>query len=98
MSHRYAVTSSGELSSSTQITVIGGYLHGFELNPPGTGIATLKIYDSDTGGTNLLISTATTAYGLSSVYVEFPHPRVANKGIYAVLSGTTTYSIGYSLG
>ena len=95
---RYSVTSSGEKSATAQVTLIGGYLHGFELNPPDSGLATLKVYDSKSGGTGLLIATATTAAGLPSIYVEFPHPRAANSGIYAVLVGTTTYIIGYSLG
>lgn len=90
-------TSSGEKSATAQITNLGGYLHGFELNPPSTGIATLKIYDS-IGGTDLLLTTATTAAGLSSIYVEFPTPRSCNKGIRAVLTGTTTYVVAFSLG
>lgn len=95
---RWASTSSGELSATQQVTTIGGHLHGFELNPPATGLATLKIYDSKAAGTSLLLSTATTAAGLPSIYVEFPSPRTANSGIYAVLTGTTTYSVGFSLG
>lgn len=95
---RWAATSSGEQSATAQITTVGGHLHGFELNPPASGAATLKIYDSKSAGTSLLLSTATTASGLPSIYVEFPSPRTANSGIYAVLSGTTTYSIGYSIG
>lgn len=97
-----SVTSSGEKSATAQVTTTGGFLHGFELNPPATGIGTLKIYDSRAASTSLLISTATVAAGLPSVYVEFPHGRAANSGIYAVLSNTTadlsTYVIGFSLG
>ena len=95
---RHSVSSSGEKSATSQITVLGGHLHGFELNPPISGLATLKIYDSNAAGTTRLISTATTAAGLPSIYVEFPYPRAANSGIYAVLSGTTTYTLGFSLG
>lgn len=95
---RWSASSSGEKSATAQITLTGGYLHGFELNPPSTGLATLKIYDSKSAGTTGLISTATTAAGLPSIYVEFPAPRTANSGIYAVLTGTTTYVIGFSLG
>lgn len=95
---KHSVTSSGEKSATSQVTSTGGYLHGFELNPPASGLATLKIYDSSSAGTSLLLSTATTAAGLPSIYVEFPNPRTANSGIYAVLTGTTTYSIGFSLG
>lgn len=95
---RYAASSSGEKSATAQIVIIGSYLCGFELNPPASGLATLKIYDSNAAGTSFLLATATTAAGLASIYVEFPNPRTANSGIYAVLSGTTTYSVGFSLG
>ena len=96
---RYAASSSGEKSATAQITAIGAYLCGFELNPPDTGLATLKIYDSANAGTSLLLATATVAAGLNSVYVEFPFPRTGNTGIYAVLTGAaTTYSVGFSLG
>lgn len=95
---RWSASSSGEKSATAQITVIGSYLHGFELNPPSTGLATLKVYDSKAGAASSLIATATTAAGLPSIYVEFPAPRIANSGIYAVLTGTTTYVVGFSLG
>lgn len=95
---RHSVSTSGEKSSTAQITLIGGHLHGFELNPPSSGLATLKIYDSNAAGTSKLVSTATTAAGLPSIYVEFPYARACNSGIYAVLTGTTTYVIGFSLG
>lgn len=94
----HSVSSSGEKSTTAQITQIGGYLHGFELNPPSTGLATLKVYDSSSAGTTLLVATATTAAGLPSIYVEFPNPRACNSGVYAVLTGTTTYVVGFSLG
>lgn len=94
----HSVSSSGEKSATAQITNTGGFLHGLELNPPSSGLATLKVYDSATAGTTKLITTATTAAGLSSIYIEFPGPRACNSGIYAVLTGTTTYSIGFSLG
>lgn len=93
-----SVSSSGELSATTQVTSTGGFLHGLELNPPSAGTATLKVYDSSVAGVTKLITTATTAAGLSSIYIEFPNPRACNSGIYVVLTGTTTYSIGYSLG
>jgi len=93
-------TSSGEKSASSIIQVLGGYLHGFELNPPQSGQATLKIYDSNEASTTnkLLLTTVTCTAGLNSVYVEFPTPRAVNVGIYAVLTGNTTYTVAYSLG
>lgn len=96
---RPTATSSGEKSATAQIISLGGYLHGFELNPPATGLSTLKIYDSNNGSTDKLITTATCAAGLNSIYVEFPTLRTTNLGIYAVLTGAaTTYVIGFSLG
>jgi len=95
---RPTATSSGVKSATSQITSTGGYLHGFELNPPSTGYATLNIYDSGSGDTTLLITTASVAAGQNSIYCEFPSLRTANSGIYAVLTGTTTYTIGFSLG
>lgn len=94
---QFSVTSSGEKSATAQINTIGGYLHGFELNPPETGYATLKVYDSKSSGTSMLLATASCAAGMNSIYVEFPYPRACNSGIYAVLTGTTTYTVGFSL-
>lgn len=95
---RPAATSSGVKSATAQIIATGGYLHGFELNPPSTGYATLNIYDSNNAGTGFLLTTASVAAGQNSIYCEFPTLRTANSGIYAVLTGTTTYSVGFSLG
>lgn len=102
MMRSFQATSSGELSASAQIMVMGGYLHGFELNPPVSGISTLKVYDSDNSTTTgkLLLATATVASGMNSIYCEFPSLRTANRGIYCVLTSSvgTTYSVGFSLG
>lgn len=93
-------STSDEKSSSAQIASISGFLHGFELNPPAVGLATLKIYDSEnsTVSGKQILCTATVAAGQNSIYVELPSPRVANKGLYATLTGTTTYVVGFSLG
>lgn len=93
-------TTSDEQSASANITVRSSFLHGFEVNPPDTGIATIKIYDSEnsTLTAKKIMATATVAAGQNSIYVTFPAPRVANRGIRAVLTGTTTYTVGYSLG
>lgn len=92
------VTSSGERSATVQITTTGGYLHSLQINPPSSGYATLKVYDSNNAGTTLLIATVAVSAGLNSIYLSLPHPQTANNGIYAVLTGTTTYTIGFSLG
>ncbi len=93
-------TPSDELSASSNVTTRSSFLHGFEINPPAIGVATLKIYDSEnsTLTNKKLMATATVAAGQNSIYLSFIMPRVANRGIRAVITGTTTFVVGYSLG
>jgi len=91
---------SDEKSTSGSITTRTSFLHGIEVLPPVTGTATVKIYDSEDSNTSgkRAIALVTVADGMNSVYIEFSTPRVANRGIYCVLSGSaTTYTVGYSL-
>jgi len=88
-------TTSGEQSATAQIWAQPGFLHGIEINPPQSGLVTLKVYDgASTSGK--LLSTLTVAAGENSISVQFNSPRVVNSGIHAALSGTTTYVIAYS--
>jgi hypothetical protein len=92
-------TSSDELSASAQISSMRSFLYGVELNPPSTGLATLKLYDSENStitGKKLILSCVVAA-GQSTLFITFPSGRSANRGIYAALTGTTTYIIGYNL-
>lgn len=97
-------TTSDEQSATASITVRSSFLHGLDLNPPTVGFATLKIYDSEdsvvTG--RKLIAEAVCAAGQNSVYISFNAPRVANRGIRAVLTQTTgttaVYNVAFSLG
>lgn len=91
-------TSSGEKSSSEAIATRPAYLHGFEINPPNSGLAVLKIYDNASAASGIVVATATVAAGQNSLYLDFRAARVCNNGIYASLTGTTTYIISYSLG
>lgn len=98
-------TSSGEKSADAQVTSRASFLHGFELNPPNAGFTTIKIYDSENSTLTgkLLIATATCSTGMNSIYLIFPSPKVANRGIYADITSTpgsssTTYNVAFSLG
>lgn len=93
-------SSSGELSASSIVMNMTGYLHGVELNPPSVGLATVKVWDSPTTSTvgKRLLTTMTCAAGQNALFLTFLMPRIANSGIYCELTGTTTYVVGYSLG
>lgn len=88
-------TTTGELSASSQAWARPGYLHGVEFNPPVSGQATLKLYDG-TSSAGKLLTTLTSASGETSISVQFVVPRVVNFGIYASLSGISTYVVAFS--
>lgn len=92
-------TSSGEQTGNAQISSNRAHLLGIELNPPATGLATLKIYDSENSTTSgkALVLSLTVAAGQSTLFITFPSGRSANRGLYAVLTGTTSYLVGYNL-
>lgn len=85
---RTGLTSSGLLSASTQVTTIPGQLFGATL-VGGSATATLTIYDSASGattaGTEICYIGALTGDCTPAL---FNHGVVANKGLYAVVSGT----------
>ena len=93
-------TTSDQQSASAQIASRPGFFHGFELTPPNVGLATLKIYDSENSSISgkKILAEATVAAGQNSIFLTYVVPRVANRGIYVTLTGTTTYVVGYSLG
>ncbi len=93
-------TTSDEQTSSAVISGRTGFLHGFEVLPPPSGLAKLRIYDSDTADlTNKkVLAEAQCAAGNNSVHIEFMAPRVATKGIYANYTGSSSYTVGFSLG
>ncbi len=90
-------TSSDEQSSSKLVSVRPSTLCGIDLLPPASGTAKLKIYDnnvaSTSGATVLFECSVDTGEASSSFNASIA--RLAKKGIYAVLTGTTTYVIGY---
>lgn len=99
MSYVYGpVTTSDEQASSATIYAAQSHFHGFELLPPTSGYATLKIYDSSnsTLTSKKIIAEASVSAGMNSIYLALPAPRVCNQGIRAELTGTTTYTVGFS--
>lgn len=92
-------TSSGEKSASAVIYARPAYLHGFEILPPATGVSTIKVYDSPSSATGLIIASGTVAAGQNAIYLSFVCPRVCNNGVYAALTGSaTTYQVAFSPG
>lgn len=90
---------SGEKSADAVIYAAPAFLHGFELQPPTIGYATLKIYDNASAASGTLIASATVAAGMNSIYLDFTAARACNNGIYAditVTSTSTTYSVAFS--
>lgn len=97
MSYVYGpATSSGEKSISAAITSRPSMIHGFDILPPSIGLATLKIYDG-TSASGTIIAEITVAAGQNAISMSYVIPRLCNTALYASLSGTTTYVIGYSL-
>lgn len=93
-------TSSGIRAGSAQITSISGAVCGVDLKAPTTGQVTLTLYDSNTSdvtGKEVLAEIHMDA-GLAGVNHEFAAPIIVNHGIYALLTGTSTYLIRYLVG
>jgi hypothetical protein len=93
-------TSSGQKSATAQVITGEGMLVGVDLMPPATGTATLYLYDTATSTASPATcvgqyAVQSTSNGISS---HFSVTVAFNQGIYAVLTGTTTYSIYYMVG
>lgn len=85
-------TTTGALTTSGQISASHGIVFGFDLLPPASGTATLKLYDG-TDNTGRLISTAEASSKGNSVHVNFPHSRPFQHGLYVELVGTASYVV-----
>lgn len=92
-------TTSGILSATTQIQSTEGQLTGIDLVPPATGTVTLTIYDS-IGGTSAATAIASLQVNslANSITTHYSIPRAFNKGCYAVLTGTTSFIVLYTIG
>lgn len=94
------VTTSDEKSASATIYAAQSHFHGFEILPPASGYAILKIYDSadSTLTGKKIVAEAQIAAGMNSIFLALVSPRVCNQGVRAELTGTgsTTYTVGFS--
>ena len=88
------LTTSGALTASKQIDTGTGFVFGFDLLPPASGTATLKLYDG-TDNTGRLISAAEVSSKGNSVHVNFSHSRPFQQGLYADLVGATSYVVAF---
>lgn len=94
-------TSSGLLTATALITTIPGRLHAIDVVAGTAGTTLLKVYDnntSSTSGATLLLECFLTASATQSLHINSTVGRAYQKGLYAVLSATTTdssYVVGY---
>jgi hypothetical protein len=91
-------TSSGSLGATALIMSIPCRLCSIDILPPATGTASLIVYDNNTSSSTsalVLCQIYISASSTQSVNFDLSTPRAANKGLYAVLTGTTTYNLGY---
>lgn len=90
--------SSGTKSASGVILGAGGYLCSIDIDPPASGSATLIIYDNPSAASGTVLSRMTVQAGQNSINVNLNAPQIANSGIYAALTGTTNFVIGFQRG
>lgn len=99
--HHYPATSSGQKTTSVQVTTIPAMVSAVLVDPPSTGITTLTIYDSEnsTTGGKLVLAYIEKYAGESSNQVLMP-PVIANRGIYCDFSnsaGSSSYIVYFTL-
>lgn len=89
-------TSSGAKTADAVIYAAPAILQFIDIMPPAAGVATLKIYDHPSAASGTLLATVEVAAGMNSVSVNLTTARRALTGLYADLTGTTTYIVGFS--
>lgn len=87
---------SGEKNASAVIYAAPAILQSIDLLPPATGVATLKIYDHPSTASGTIIAELVVAAGQNSASIHLATARRAVTGLYASLSGTTTFVVGFS--
>src|SRR5947207_1630937 len=96
---RTGLTSTGAQSASFQINANPGQLFGFSLYGDGTNAASLIIYDSENSSVSGKLELAELQLKATEKQASAPdflnHGIVANRGMYAVLSGTGASCIVY---
>ena len=88
-------TVSGEKSASAVIYAAPAALIGIDLLPPSSGIATLKIYDHPSAASGTIVAELVVAAGMNAQSVHLAVSRRALTGLYASLTGTTTYIVAF---
>ncbi len=101
---KYNVKSSGYLVATTQVVsgtkpAPGGQLHAVQLLPNGTDACSVVIYNStsNTAGTEVAVLSIA-ALGTTPQSIVLNCPIDCPGGIRAVLGGTGTFIVDYSLG
>jgi hypothetical protein len=85
---------SGNQTATAQILTGEGYLMGVDI-VAGSDACTLKLYDG-TASTDRLLATYALPTGSYSLNMEYASARACQKGIYAVLTGTSAaYNVAY---
>lgn len=108
MTQHQPVTSSGYLTSTTQVvtgsgatgasatTGPGGFLHGVTLLSDGSNACTAVIYNSSTNTSGQEVATLSVPASTATPYtITFNNPVSCPKGIRAVLAGTGVTAIVY---
>lgn len=89
-------TSSGAQTADGVIYAAPAILQSIDLMPPASGVATLKIYDHPSAASGTLLATLEVAAGANSQSIHMTTARRALRGLYADLTGTTTFVVGFS--
>ena len=90
MWHPHGLTSSGKITTSTSaVWAMPGTLCEVDVSPPDSGIAVVTLYDNPSAASGTVLALLEIASGTTSAN-EWVGPVVANKGIYAAVTGVTT--------
>ncbi len=90
MAKDQATTSSGALTASAAIFNMSAQLCGLDLLPPTSGTVTLTLYDNPTAASGNVLAAVSVTAGNNSEHKEYGAGIIANAGIYAALTGSTT--------
>lgn len=90
------VTVSGSLSASQAISTLPGRLMSITLMPPATGTATLVLYDNASAASGTILDMVyVSATSTQSININCVVGKAYQKGLYASLTGTTSFNVGY---
>lgn len=90
------ITMTGSITTSQSIATGRGRVMAIDLIAPVTGTALLVLYDNPSGPTgNVVAQVALTSSATQSISITMPVGRAYQLGLYASLTGTTSFNIGY---